>query len=117
MSSGNRLQRTPASQVSGGLDVTTNLGKWHDALNLRASYTWQGDMKWATDNIAEEEAYGLFDARIGLAPREAKWQVSVYGKNLADTLYRVNIIHFFGEEVSQFGTPRTYGVDVRYSIR
>ena len=116
VSSGNRLQRTPASQFSGGMDVTTNLGKWHDALNLRASYTWQGDMKWATDNIAEEEAYGLFDARIGLAPREAKWQVSLYGKNLADKLYRVNIIHFFGEEVSQFGAPRTYGAEVSFSF-
>ncbi len=117
VSSGNRLQRTPASQLSAGADLTTSLGKWHDALNFRASYTWQGDMKWATDNIAEEPAYGLFDARIGLAPRQSKWQVAVWGKNLADKLYRVNIIHFFGEEVSQYAAPRTYGADVSFSFR
>ena len=117
VSSGNRLQRTPATQLSGGADLTTSLGKWRDALNFRATYSWQGLLKWATDNIAEEPAFGLFDARIGLAPRQSKWQVSLYGKNLADTLYRVNIIHFFGEEVSQFGAPRTYGADLSFSFR
>lgn len=117
VSSGNRLQRTPASQISTGAEITSKFGKWSEALSLRANYTWQGDMKWATDNIAEEPAYGLFDARIALAPRDAKWSVSVFGQNLADKLYRVNIIHFFGEEVSQFGAPRTYGVDFSYSFR
>lgn len=116
VSSGNRLQRTPASQLSGGMDVTASLGRFKDALNLRGTYTWQGDLKWATDNIAEEKPYGLFDARIGFAPRSAKWQISAYGKNLADKLYRVNIIHFFGEEVSQFGAPRTFGADLTYSF-
>ena len=116
VSSGNRLQRTPATQLAGGFDFTTRLGKWKDGLNLRVNYSWQGDLKWATDNIAQEDPYGLLDARIGVGPKNEKWQVSAYGKNLTDKLYRVNIIHFFGEEVSQFGAPRTYGMDVSYSF-
>ena len=116
VSSGNRLQRTPASQLSGGADITASLGKYADALNLRGNYTWQGDLKWATDNIAEEPAYGIFDARLSFSPRTAKWGISAYGKNLADKLYRVNIIHFFGEEVSQFAAPRTFGADLTYSF-
>jgi iron complex outermembrane receptor protein len=115
-SSGNRLQRTPATQLSGGFDLTTRLGKWRDGFNLRVNYTWQGDLKWATDNIAEEPSYGLLDARLGVGPKNEKWQVSAYAKNLTDELYRVNIIHFFGEEVSQFGPPRTFGVEFSYSI-
>jgi iron complex outermembrane receptor protein len=86
-----------------------NLG---NALKLSLNYAWQSDMKWATDNIAEEKSYGLLDARIALAPEDAKWAVALWGKNVTDELYRVNIISFFGEEVSQFGAPRTYGVDV-----
>jgi iron complex outermembrane receptor protein len=116
-SSGNRLQRTPASQLSFGVDLNANVGSWQDALNLRANYAWQGDLKWATDNIASEPSFGLFDARLALAPREKKWQVALYGKNLEDKLYRVNIIHVFGEEVSQYGAPRTFGVDLSYSFR
>jgi iron complex outermembrane receptor protein len=42
--------------------------------------------------------------------------VGVFGKNLTDELYRVNIISFFGEEVSQFGPPRTYGLDFNYKF-
>ncbi|MGH8285920.1 MAG: TonB-dependent receptor, partial [Steroidobacteraceae bacterium] len=114
VSSGNRLQRTPETQASGGFDITTGLGSWPNALNLRATYTWQGDLFWATDNIAKEEPYGLLDARIGLAPEDASWEVALWGKNITDELYRVNIIPFFGEEVSQYGAPRTYGVDLSW---
>lgn len=110
-SSGNRLQRTPETQLTGGIDYTASLGRWGDALNFRVSYTWQSDMFWATDNIAKEPSYGLLDARIALAPPDAPWEVAIWGKNLDDELYRVNIIPFFGEEVSQFGPPRTYGID------
>ena len=42
--------------------------------------------------------------------------MSLWGKNLSDELYRVNIISFFGEEVSQFGPPRTYGLDIAWKF-
>ena len=115
-SSGNRLQRTPATQLSGGVDVTASLGRFKNALNFRGSYSWQGDLKWATDNIAEEAPYGVFDARLSFTPRASKWGVTAWGKNIADKLYRVNIIHFFGEEVSQFAAPRTFGADLTLSF-
>jgi iron complex outermembrane recepter protein len=115
-SSGNRLQRTPETQISGGFDLTASIGGWQDALNVRVSYSWQSDLFWATDNIAEEDPYGLLDARIAIGPPNASWQVAFWGKNLTDELYRVNIIPFFGEEASQFGTPRTYGVDLSWEF-
>lgn len=113
-SSGNRLQRTPETQLSGGIDWTLPLGRWANALDLRVNYTWQSDFFWATDNIAKEDSYGLLDARISFSPENASWEVALWGKNLDDTLYRVNVIPFFGEEVSQFGAPRTYGADFSY---
>jgi iron complex outermembrane receptor protein len=113
-SSGNRLQRTPETQVSATIDWTTGTGSLADALNFRLNYSWQSDMLWATDNIAREASYGLLDARIALAPQDANWSVALFGKNVTDELYRTNIISFFGEEVSQFGAPRTYGLDFNY---
>jgi iron complex outermembrane receptor protein len=115
-SSGNRLQRTPKSQLSAGIDFTTGVGSWANALMFSLNYSYQGDLFWATDNIAKEPSYGLLDARIGLAPKDANWAVALYGKNVTDELYRVNIISFFGEEVSQFGAPRTYGLDVSWKF-
>jgi iron complex outermembrane receptor protein len=114
VSSGNRLQRTPKEQFSAGVNFTTSAGKWEDALNFHASYSWQSDLFWNTDNIARQKAYGLLDVRVGLAPEDANWEVAIYGKNVADELYRVNAIAFFGEEVSQFGAPRTYGIDLSW---
>jgi len=115
-SSGNRLQRTPETQISAGIDYTTGAGRFADALRFSVNYSWQSDMAWATDNIAKEKDYGLLDARIALSPKDAPWSVAVYGKNLTDELFRTNIISFFGEEVSQFGAPRTYGMDLSYKF-
>jgi iron complex outermembrane receptor protein len=115
-SSGNQLQRTPDTQLSTGIDYTAPLGDWGRALSFRVNYTWQSEMFWATDNIAREDSYGLIDARIALSPEGAPWEVALWGKNLDDELYRVNVISFFGEEVSQFGAPRTFGVDFTFKF-
>lgn len=115
-SSGNRMQRTPETQLSGGIDLTLPFAGLGDALNIRVNYTWQSDMYWATDNIAREPSYGLLDARIALAPPSAPWSVAIWGKNLTDELYRTNATPFFGDEVSLFGAPRTYGVDLRWKF-
>lgn len=115
-SSGNRLQRTPETQITGGIDYTMGVGQLGEALNFRVNYTWQGDMFWATDNIAKEDAYGLLDVRVALSPPSSPWAVALWGKNVTDELYRVNIISFFGEEVSQFAQPRTYGADFSWKF-
>jgi iron complex outermembrane receptor protein len=106
-SSGNRMQRTPETQVSAGVDWAIGIAK------LNVNYTWQSDMFWATDNVAKEDPYGLLDAQVTVGPEGKDWSIAVWGKNITDELYRSNIISFFGEEVSQFGPPRTYGVDLR----
>ncbi|NBU24348.1 MAG: TonB-dependent receptor [Gammaproteobacteria bacterium] len=115
-SSGNRLQRTPEKQVSAGVDYTAGIGGWGQALKFSLNYSWQSDLFWATDNIAKEPSYGLLDARIALAPEGKPWSVALWGKNLNDELYRTNIISFFGEEVSQYGAPRTYGLDLSWKF-
>ena len=42
--------------------------------------------------------------------------MAVWGRNVTDERDRTNIISFFGEEVSQFGVPRTYGIDFTYKF-
>ena len=115
-SSGNVLQRTPEQQANVNVNYTTGFGRWENALNFHISYTWQDELYWQPANTNDEDSYGLLDARITLDPEDTQWAVSLWGKNLEDKLYRTNIIPFFGEEVSQFGAPRTYGVDVRFSF-
>ncbi|WP_375282804.1 TonB-dependent receptor [Marinicauda pacifica] len=110
--SGNQLQRTPETQFNVGAELTLDFMDWQDALSLRANYTHSGEMYWAPDNAQTEDAYGLLDGRISLAPADRNWSVSVWGKNLTDETYRTNIIAFFGDEVSRLGAPRTYGIEL-----
>jgi iron complex outermembrane receptor protein len=110
-SSGNVLQRAPESMYGAYLDWSIGSN-----LNLFVNYAYQGELFWEPLNVNVEDSYGLLDARLTFAPESASWAVSVWGKNVTDELYRVNIIPFFGEEISQFGPPATYGVDFSYSF-
>ena len=111
ISSGNPLQRTPETRYGANLDWSIT-----DSFNVFVNYAWQDKMPWQPANLNFEDSYGLLDARATFSPPNAQWAVSVWGKNITDELYRSNVIPFFGEEVSQFGPPRTYGVDFSYSF-
>ena len=115
-SSGNPLQRTPETQFGVSLDYTVGVGNWADALSFYLSYSWQDKLPWQPANVNFEDSYGLLDGRITFAPPSAQWSASIWGKNITDELYRTNIIPFFGEEVSLYGPPATYGVEFRYAF-
>ncbi|HEY0941969.1 MAG TPA: TonB-dependent receptor [Steroidobacter sp.] len=115
-SSGNKLQRTPDYQYTVGFEYSMSVGNWTEALKFRASYAYQDAMFWEPANVHTEDGYGLLDARLSLAPPHAPWRVSIWGRNLTDELYRTNVVPFFGDEVSQFGPPRTYGADFSWSF-
>lgn len=114
--SGNRMQRTPRWQGVIGAEVTTDVGAWEDALSARLNYRYQGRMPWAPENTTWEDAYGILDGRVTLTLPNRPWSVSVYAKNIGDTEYRTNIIPFFQEEMSSFGNPRTYGIELSASF-
>ena len=110
--SGHLLQRTPKWQGAIGAEATTSVGSWEDALVGRLSYRWQGRMPWAPENTSWEKSYGTLDGRVTLTAPGKGWSVSVFGKNLTDEVYRTNIIVFFNDEMSSFGAPRTFGMEV-----
>lgn len=111
ISSGNPLQRTPETQYGANFDWTIG-----EEVNVFVGYSWQDKLPWQPANLNFEDSYGLLDARVTYAPLDAQWSASVWGKNITDELYRTNVIPFFGEEVSQFGPPGTYGVEFSYSF-
>ncbi|MFU8815236.1 MAG: TonB-dependent receptor, partial [Pseudomonadales bacterium] len=113
---GNTLQRTPEQQFDAGIDYTLPLGDWGRALNLRLRYAWQGKLYWGPNNLSQEDSFGLLDGRISVARPGAQWSVSVWGKNLTDKDVRSNVIEFFGDEMSLFRAPRTYGVDFTWNM-
>ncbi len=115
-SSGNILQRTPETRYNVGINYTASMGDFGEALNFHVNYKWQDEMAWQPANLNFEDSYGLLDARVSFAPEGKSWSLSLWAKNLSDELYRTNIIPFFGEEVSQYGAPRTQGIEFRMSF-
>ena len=115
-SSGNKLQRTPDNQFAVGLDWSFGSGRMADSFLLNMNYYWQDKLFWQPANLNTEDSYGVWNGRLSYSPPAAAWSLSAWIKNGSDKLYRTNIIPFFGEEVSQFGPPRTYGVDLRVSF-
>ena len=109
---GHFLQRTPKWQMVVGAEVTADLGNWSQALVMRVNYKYQGKMYWSPDNLTSENGFGLLDARITVTPPNSPITVSAWGKNIANTTYRTNIIAFFGDQMSSFGAPRTFGFDL-----
>jgi iron complex outermembrane receptor protein len=62
--------------------------------------------------------YGLLDARLTLADipvRSLDAKLSVWGKNLTDKDYYITHANFFAPG-AQFGTPRTYGLDLTIAL-
>lgn len=110
--SGKPMQRTPKWQAALGAEVTADVGSWENALSARLSYRYQGKMPWAPENTSFEKGYGTLDGRVTLTSPTNGWSVSAFAKNLTDEVYRTNIIVFFNDEMSSFGPPRTFGLEV-----
>ena len=110
----NTMLRTPDYQFNVAANYATMVS---ESLKFTAnvSYVYQDAIFWGPENTNREPGYGLLDARISLGEADGAWQVTLYGKNLTDKLYRTSIIPFLGDEVSLFGAPRTYGA--RLAVR
>lgn len=107
--------------------------KWN--LNGRARYSFmqtdnsywfiQGDFNYQDDvffdiyetPFLQEGSYWLFNASAGISSPDDRWRATLWGRNLADTDYRIG--GFTGGvagPVQVFGTPRTYGVTLSYQF-
>lgn len=91
--------------------------------NTSATWFVQGDFQYQGEvffDIYEtpflrESSYTLYNAAIGVESAGKRWRATVWGRNLADTEYRVG--GFTGGvagPVQAFGAPRTYGVSFSY---
>ncbi|MBE9549606.1 MAG: TonB-dependent receptor [Proteobacteria bacterium] len=116
---GNRLPLAPKTTMSLGaeyhFDISDAVGSY-----IRADYSYRSGMFHNPDNIKPEfytSGYGLLSARAALLLNNSGLEVALWGKNLTDEIYDVNKwVTFLGSSSSQFGMPRTYGIELRYSF-
>ncbi len=105
------------------------------SINAVVRYEWNlaggtasvsADSKWNSVQYLElinaqvdrEPSYALSNARLAYSTGDGKWDVSAYVRNLTNKQYRVynlDLSGFIGSNQGVYGTPRTYGVSVRYN--
>ena len=119
-----KAPHAPELTYSAGATQTfqTGLGE----LDIHVDYYWV-DKTYFSDDILLSRAnrdlyavpdYGLWNAQATLHSGDGHWEISLWGKNLADEEYYKNVINYaasIGVTNRVTGDPRTYGATVKYN--
>lgn len=113
---GNRIERTPPIQVSGGAQWEAPLPVWNGgSYFLRTDLSWQSDFFASPINLATIPDRFLLGASAGFNFDNIEF--SVWGRNLTDENFVSNsfvIIAPFGNQFNTFfGDRRTFGATVK----
>jgi len=97
-----------------------NLGSWGSAV-LRADYMYKGRTEFFLPNFPGEAqgGYSLANARLSLIPADGRYEVSVFGTNIADKAYRLyaqSLQASFGTTIASYAPPAEWGVSVRFNF-
>jgi iron complex outermembrane recepter protein len=109
-------------QLSYGASVAyrTTLAGWSAGAQLDASYHDKSNSFLNRINTAynfNTPAYWLANARIEVAPVEAKWSATLYVRNLFNKKYDLTRNFFdLPLPVAAAGAPRTFGVQAKYEF-
>jgi len=116
---GNRLPRAPENSYSITSNYTFNLAGG-SSVDFNLNYAYQDDFFHDPSNAngSGEDGYGLLRAGLTWTSATGNWDVTAWGKNLADEEYRTHtIISNIAGTVDLWGMPRTYGLTLNYRMQ
>lgn len=106
-------------KFTGSLDANYTFPLFAGQANAMAQWTYNGE-RWGNFTQAASErlrANGLINANLSWSPKESKYTLSAWGRNLADKKYlslALDAPPIFTEGL--LGNPREFGVDVRFDF-
>ncbi|MEZ6022804.1 MAG: TonB-dependent receptor [Hyphomonadaceae bacterium] len=118
VNSGDPLSLVPEWTVTAGITYEQPLGD-----NLRALFYLDG--RWndgyrtqtlARNPVTDNDAFAIFNGRIGIGPNDERWAVEFWARNLTDETYYVGAFSpplQDGTYVVYPNEPRTYGITLR----
>lgn len=87
---------------------------------VQIDFSYQDDVQFILANHpgATEDAYTLWNMRVGLKSEDGRWELAAWGRNLRDELYRTEVFGpgsgFLPGRI-HYGPPRIYGISATYS--
>jgi iron complex outermembrane recepter protein len=107
----------PKTSYGGSVAYRTTVGGWFAAAQIDASYHDKTNSFLNRINTSynfNTPAYWLANARLEVAPVDAKWSVTLYARNLFDKQYELTRNFFdLPLPVAAAGAPRTLGVQAK----
>ncbi|MEM1090851.1 MAG: TonB-dependent receptor [Pseudomonadota bacterium] len=118
--SGNRLPRTPTTQIAVGGQWRSSLDAWGADYFVRADVAYQSSFFGDTINAAQFPSRTVANLRTGL--EFGNIDVALWARNLTDEKYASNaltIIQAAGSNLqgAYYGERRTYGITATYRFR
>jgi len=116
---GFRLARAPQSTVTAAVNLDIPVGDYR--LGGRVGYDHRSSFWFepSADPALLQPGYGLFDARVSVAPQGGRWSLEAWMRNIGNTYYRTfaQSIGFATGTTSaattRTGDPRTFGFTAR----
>jgi iron complex outermembrane recepter protein len=111
--SGNRLLKAPTMSLAVSPTYTLNvIDKYKIFLGLNVNYTGKSYNDISNSEIIARRPVTLINSRIALSPKNGKWSIALWGKNLGNQIYYQHGWEYdWGDQVS-IGRPRTYGIEM-----
>jgi iron complex outermembrane receptor protein len=113
--SGQDMLRAPRNK--GSLDVKYDLPLGAKGrLETSANYSYTADQRGELEPYAIQPAYSLIDARLGWVSPSSQYQVSLWGRNLANKAWISHVYTIADEVLGVYGEPRTYGLTFSWHL-
>ncbi len=105
---GKSLVRAPDATANVGFDYKHDfdVGRFDAAGNLYYSSGFYADFA----NRLQQKAYAVLDGSIGFSPKGSGWRISIWAKNLTNTIYAYGFIDSSIYDSVKWAEPRTFGV-------
>jgi iron complex outermembrane receptor protein len=111
--SGNKLLKAPNVTLSVAPSYTYNLvDKYKLLFGLNINHVGKAYNDISNSEAIARQASTIVNSRISLMPKNGKWSIALWGKNLGNTLYyQHGWEYIWGNQVS-LSRPRTYGIEM-----
>ncbi len=85
-------------------------------VHVDTNYNSKQYLALPNEDAISQGGYSLLNGRLSLQSRDDKWDIGVWGRNIANKFYLTNAVDVqgFGFDYRHVGTPRMFGVDAHY---
>ncbi|MBS0395169.1 MAG: TonB-dependent receptor [Proteobacteria bacterium] len=115
--SGHKLPNAPDASATLSMDWDAlHFGESRLTLHFDGSYASKQYFELLNEDRIAQDAYAILNARIAYRAGGDKWEVGLWGRNLANKYYLTNAVDLqaLGYDYEHRGLPRMFGLDASY---